>query len=181
MKLPNFLCFRMNSSDAKSRKKLHKQQGTTNTIRLTNESLVDVDKKPSDSTVSTAASETPPRHQSDLPLTSLSGRPMPQVRMPDPQVRIPDIRRQHDWFNHWDVEGRGRLSKVEATNAIQQTYRSFDAKKLKYIIDALWKGGKIELDKDGMIGLEGMLRSQNGLVDVTLRTYQLALARARNL
>lgn len=108
-----------------------------------------------DSTATTAASETD------------ASRPQTP-----PRTHIPDIRKEHDWFNHWDIHGFGMLSKAEATTAIQQTYSYLNAEKLSCIIDTRWP----EFDKDGsgVIGVEGMLRKQTGLVDSSLHMYQLA-------
>eukprot|EP00746_Dinoflagellata_sp_MGD_P166990 gnl/MRDRNA2_/MRDRNA2_97264_c0_seq1.p1 gnl/MRDRNA2_/MRDRNA2_97264_c0~~gnl/MRDRNA2_/MRDRNA2_97264_c0_seq1.p1 ORF type:complete len:157 (+),score=40.57 gnl/MRDRNA2_/MRDRNA2_97264_c0_seq1:89-559(+) len=116
-----------------------------------------------DSTASTADSATVSRRLSSSWIDADSEKPL---------ERIPDIRKEREWFNYWDVHGLGMLSKLEATAAIQKTFLSFNPEKLSCIIDALWP----EFDQDGMIGLDGMLRKQTGLVDASLQTYQMALA-----
>lgn len=150
MKLPGkqwfaFSCFKMNSTDAYSPNPKKPRKNSK------------------DSTASTADSETTAHRLSSSFVDADSGKPL---------ERIPDIRKEHEWFNYWDVHGLGMLSKLEATAAIQKTFLSFNAQKLSCIIDGLWP----EFDQDGMIGLEGLLRKQTGLVDVSLRTYQVALA-----
>lgn len=115
------------------------------------------------STASTAESETVSRRLSSSWIDADSEKPL---------ERIPDIRKEREWFNYWDVHGLGMLSKSEATTAIQKTFLSFNAEKLSCIIDSLWP----DIAQDGMIGLEGLLRKQTGLVDVSLHRYQVALA-----
>lgn len=150
MKLPQMSCFRLSSKDATSPKKARRNS--------------------SDSTASTATSETldamlPPKDPMHITMHMM------------PQSPIPDIRKEQDWFNHWDLDGLGMLSKLEATAAIQKTFRSFNAEQLSFIIDELWS----QFDQDGFIGIEAMLRKQTGLVDATLHTYRLALAKRYSL
>lgn len=96
----------------------------------------------------------------------------PTLKESQKTPQIPDIRKESRWFNHWDVHGLGMLSKVEATAAIQETFSSLDTEKLSCIIGELWS----EFDREGTgsIGREAMLRKQIGLVDASLRAYQLA-------
>jgi len=148
MKLPQVLCFKTGAQTVSSPQKK-------------------VRKNSNDSTASTAASETPG------PLAPKASEHSPV----DKTTRefIPDIRKEQEWFKYWDSHGLGMLSKPEATNAIQKTFGSFNAEKISCIIDALWP----DFDKDeyGFIDSKAMLRKQTGLVDVTLRMYQLAVAK----
>jgi hypothetical protein len=166
MKLPQMLCFKMSAQDASSPKKVRKDSTDSKTVR----------KDSTDSTASTTASE---RHAPKVAEHNTMDQ-SPRVRVPEIreepskalQARIPDIRKEQDWFNHWDTHGLGMLSKPEATTAIQKTFGTFNAEKLSCIIDALWP--EFDVEEHGFIGPDGMLKKKSGLVDATLRTYQLS-------
>lgn len=109
---------------------------------------------------------------SDSIATASTAPDTPTVKESEKTPQIPDIRKESRWFNHWDVHGLGMLSKSGATAAIQETFSSLDAEKLSCIIGELWS--EFDVEGTGCIGREAMLRKQIGLVDASLRAYQLA-------